>query len=100
MTRTKPSGFNSITKMAVAGVLIAIPMAGVSVPVNATPGVSGTSNTLAPNGVHPAQPPAAPSTDEPQPPAPAPAPYQSPADYDWWSYGTGDGGAGGGGGGG
>ena len=89
---------SSITKIAVAGVLIAIPVAGVSVPAYATPGVGGASNTLTPYGVHPAPPPAAPSTDAPEPPSPLPAPPQAPA-YDWWSYGQGDGGAGGGGGG-
>lgn len=59
-----------MTKVAVAGVLMAIPTAGVSVPADATPGFAGTSNTLAPYGVHPAQPPAPPSTDAPEPPAP------------------------------
>jgi hypothetical protein len=91
---------SSITKIAVAGVLIAIPMAGVSVPVHATPGFGGMSNTLAPYGLHPAQPPAAPSTDAPQPPAPPPPP-PPPAPrggYDWWTYGTDSGGGGGGGG--
>ena len=100
MTWAMSSGVrSSTTKIAVAGVLIAIPTAGVSVPVHATPGFGGTSNTLAPYGVHPAQPPAAPSTDAPEPPPPPPA--QPPVGvYDWWSYGAGDGGAGGGGGGG
>jgi hypothetical protein len=96
---------SSITKIAVAGVLIAIPTAGVSVPVHvhATPGFGGASNTLAPYGLHPAQPPAAPSTDAPEPPPPPPPPPRPPAQppsggYDWWTYGT-DGGGGGGGGG-
>jgi hypothetical protein len=94
------SGVRSgITKTALVGVLIAIPTAGVSVPADATPGFAGTSNTPAPYGVHPAQPPAAPSTDAPEPPPPPPAPA-AVGDYDWWSYGAGDGGAGGGGGGG
>jgi len=87
---------SNITKIAVAGVLIAIPAAGVSVPVHATPGFGGTSNTLSPYGVHPAQAPAAPSTDVPQPPPPVPWPAQTPVDYDWLAYGAGDGGAGGG----
>ena len=60
----------SMTKVAVAGVLMAIPTAGVSVPADATPGFAGTSNTPAPYGVHPAQPPAPPSTDAPGPPPP------------------------------
>ena len=92
---------SSITKIAVAGVLIAIPTTGVSVPAYATPGFRGTSDPLAPYGVHPAQPPAVPSTDVPQPPRPplvfAPAPVDA---SDSWAYGQGDGGAGGGGGGG
>jgi hypothetical protein len=100
MNWTMPSGVrSSIPKIAVAGVLIAIPMAGVSVSAHATPVFSGASNTLAPSGLHPAQPPAAPVTDAPQPPTPAPVPAQAPAD-DWWAFGSGDGGAGGGGGGG
>lgn len=91
---------SSIPKIAVVGVLIAIPMAGVSVPVHATLGFGGMSNTLAPYGFHPAQPPAAPSTDAPAPPPPPPPPAQLPGGvYDWWAYGQGDGGAGGGGGG-
>lgn len=73
----------SIAKIAVAGVLLAIPTAAVVVSVHAMPGFGGTL--------------AAPSTDAPAPPPPAPPPVAS--DYDWWSYGQGDGGAGGGGGG-
>lgn len=90
---------SSIPKIAVAAVLIAIPTAGVSVPVHATLGFGGASNTLAPYGLHPAQPPAAPSTDTPSPPPPPPPPAPAPrGGYDWWTYGT-DSGAGGGGGG-
>ena len=59
-----------MTRVAVAGLLVAMPTAGVSVPADATPGFAGTSNTLAPYGVHPAQPPAPPSTEAPEPPPP------------------------------
>jgi hypothetical protein len=98
MSWTKSSGVrSSIPKIAVAGVLFAVPMAGVSVPAHATPVFGGASNPLAPYGVNPAQPPAAPATDTPDPPAPAPQRAEVPV-YDWWSYGQGDGGAGGGGG--
>ena len=70
-----PSGVRGCaTKVAVAGVLMAIPTAGVSVPADAMPGFAATSNTLAPYGVHPAQPPAPPSTDAPGPPPPPPDP--------------------------
>ena len=61
-----------MTKVAVAGVLMTIPTAGVSVLADATPGSAGTLKTLTPYGVHPAQPPAPPSTDAPQPPSPPP----------------------------
>jgi hypothetical protein len=61
-----------MTTVAIAGVLMAIPTAAVSIPADATPGFAGTSNTLAPYGVHPAQPPAPPSTDAPEPPTPTP----------------------------
>ena len=54
-------------KIAVAGVLIAIPAAAVSVPAYAAPGFGGTPNTPA---VLPAPPPADPPTDAPQPPPP------------------------------
>jgi hypothetical protein len=99
MTWPKSSGgCSSIAKIAVAGVLIAIPTAAVSVSVLTMPGFGGTSNVLGPYGMHPAQPPAAPSTDAPAPPAPAPAPAPPlvAGDYDWWSYGAGNEGAGGG----
>src|ERR1700733_14422500 len=61
---------SNITKIAVAGVLIAIPTATVSVPAYAAPGFGGTPNTPA---VLPAPPPADPPTDAPQPPPPPPA---------------------------
>ena len=80
---------SSIGTLAVSGVLIAIPMAAVSVPADAAP------NTPA---VLPAPPPADPPTDAPQPAPPPPAAnqprhgeYYSPNDAeDWWPYaGTG-----------
>ena len=86
---------SGITKIAVAGVLIAIPAAGVSVPVHATPGFGGTSNPLGLYGVHPPQSPATPSTNAPPPPPPPPPPAQPPA-YDSWAYGQAGGGGGGG----
>jgi hypothetical protein len=98
MTWTRSSGVrSSITKIAVAGVLIGIPVAAVSFPAYAAPDLGGASIVL------PAPLPADPPTNEPAPPppAPAPAPPQSYYGYtdDWWGYG-GDAGAGGGGGGG
>jgi hypothetical protein len=98
MTWTRSSGVrSSITKIAVAGVLIGIPAAAVSFPAYATRDLGGASNVL------PAPLPADPPTNEPAPPppAPAPAPPQSYYGYTdvWWGYG-GDAGAGGGGGGG
>jgi hypothetical protein len=85
---------SSITKIAVAGVLIGIPAAAVAVPAFAATSFGGASNVL------PAPLPADPPTNAPAPPPP-PAPPQSYYGYtdDWWGYG-GDGGAGGGGGGG
>ena len=84
MSSTMPSCVrSSVPKIAVAGALIAIPIFGIA------------SNALAPSGIHPAPPLAAPATDTPEPPAP-PA-VQAPADYDWWSYAGGTGGGGGGG---
>jgi hypothetical protein len=96
MTWTRSSGVrSSITKIAVAGVLIGIPAAAVSFPAYATPDLGGASNVL------PAPLPADPPTIAPPPPAP-PAPPQVNYGYtdDWWGYGYGDSGAGGGGGGG
>ena len=86
---------NNIRKIAVAGVLIAIPTAAVSVPVHAAPAIGGPPSTPA---VLPVPPPADPPTDPPQPPPPAPpaaqpshGEYYNPNDSeDWWPYaGTG-----------
>jgi len=82
---------SNIRKIAVAGVLIAIPTAAVSVPAYAAPGFGGTPNTPA---VLPAPPPADPPTDAPQPPPPPPPPAQPPVNQqqpeDFWPYaGTG-----------
>ena len=85
MTRATSSGArSSIAKIAVAGVLIAIPTATASVPAYAAPGFGGTPNTPA---VLPAPLPSDPPTDAPQPPPP---PAQSTTGYtdDWWGYGT------------
>jgi hypothetical protein len=93
MTWAMSSGVRSnIRKIAVAGVLIAIPTAAVSVPAYAAPGFGGTPNTPA---VLPAPPPADPPTDTPQPPPPPPPPAQPPVNQqqqadDFWPYaGTG-----------
>jgi hypothetical protein len=96
MTWTRLSGVrSSITKIAVAGVLIGIPAAAVSFPAYATPDLGGASNVL------PAPLPADPPTNAPAPPPPPPpAPVQQTYTDDWWGYGYGDSGAGGGGGGG
>ena len=93
MTWAMSSGVRSnIRKIAVAGVLIAIPTAAVSVPAYAAPGFGGTPNTPA---VLPAPPPADPPTGTPQPPPPPPPPAQPPVNQqqqadDFWPYaGTG-----------
>ena len=92
MTWAMSSGVRSnIGKIAVAGVLIAIPMATLSVPAYAAPGFGGTSKTPA---VLPAPPPADPPTDTPLPPPPPPPPAQPPVNQqqpeDFWPYaGTG-----------
>jgi hypothetical protein len=94
MTWTRSSGVrSSITKIAVAGVLIGMPTAAMSIPAYAAP--------AGPPSVLPAPLPADPPTNAPAPPAPppAPAPVQQTYTDDWWGYG-GDAGAGGGGGGG
>ena len=90
MTWAMSSGVRSnITKIAVAGVLIAIPTAAVSVPAYAAPGFGGTPNTPA---VLPAPLPADPPTDAPEPPPPpAPPPAQPPVNQqqqadDFWPY--------------
>jgi peptidoglycan DL-endopeptidase CwlO len=91
MTWAMSSGVRTnIRKIAVAGVLIAIPTAAVSVPAYAAPGFGGTPNTPA---VLPAPPPADPPTEAPQPPPPPP-PAQPPVNSqeadDFWPYaGTG-----------
>ena len=82
---------SNIRKIAVAGVLIAIPTAAGGVPAYAAPGFGGTPNTPA---VLPAPPPADPPTDAPQPPPPPPPPAQPPVNQqqpdDFWPYaGTG-----------
>ena len=84
MTWTIPSGVGStITKIAVAGVLVALPAAALSGPAYAAPASGGTPSVL------PAPLPADPPTDAPQPPpAPAPAPageyYNTNDANDWW----------------
>ena len=92
MTWAMSSGVPSnIRKIAVAGVLIALPTAALSVPAYAAPIFGGTPNTPA---VLPA-PPADPPTDAPQPPPPpaqqSNGEYYNPNDpNDWWPYaGTG-----------
>jgi hypothetical protein len=92
MTWAMSSGVRSnIRKIAVAGVLIAIPTVAVIVPAYAAPGSGGTPNTPA---VLPAPLPADPPTDAPQPPPPPPPPAQPPVNQqqaeDFWPYaGTG-----------
>jgi hypothetical protein len=90
MTWTRSSGASSIAKIAVAGVLVGIPIAAVSVPAYAAP--------AGPPTVLPAPLPADPATNPPAPPPPPPA-TTSYTD-DWWGYGTDASGGGGGGGGG
>ena len=94
MTWAMSSGVRSnITKIAVAGVLIAIPTAAVTVPAYAAPGFGGKPNM--PAVLPPPPPPADPPTDAPQPPPPPAQPsngeYYNPNDpNDWWPYaGTG-----------
>jgi hypothetical protein len=101
MTWAIPSGVrNTITKTALAAVLVAIPTAAVSIPAYAAAGFGGTPSVL------PAPPPADPPTDAPAPPAPPPAPqapageYYNPNDWYWYNMGADGGGGGGGGGGG
>ena len=90
MTRAMSSGVRSnIRKIVVAGVIIAIPTAAVSLPAYAAPGFGGAANAPA---VLPAPPPADPPTNTPQPPPPPAQPpvnQQQEAD-DFWPYaGTG-----------
>ena len=92
MTWTMTSvAVSNIRKIAVAGVLIAVPTGAVTVPAYATPGFGGTPNTQA---VLPAPPPADPPPPPPPPPPTAQPPhgeYYNPNDpNDWWPYaGTG-----------
>jgi hypothetical protein len=86
----------TIAKIAVAGVLTAIPIAAVGIPVCAAETSGGAAMVL------PAPLPADPQTEPPAPPAPAQhgGEYYNPQDYnDWYNAGA-DGGGGGGGGGG
>jgi hypothetical protein len=94
MTWARSSGVrSSITKIAVAGVLIGMPAAAISIPAYAAPGFGGASNVL------PAPLPADPPTNAPAPPPPPPpAPVQSNYTDDWWGYGMDASGGGGGGG--
>ena len=91
MTWTRSSGVrSSITKIAVAGVLIGMPTAAMTIPAYAAP--------AGPPSVLPAPLPADPPTNAPAPPPPPPpAPAQQSYAEDWWGYGMGDGGGGGGG---
>jgi hypothetical protein len=93
MTWAMSSGVRSnIRKIAVAGVLIAIPTPALSVPAYAAPAFGGTSN---PPAVLPAPLPADPPTNAPQPPPPpppqpAPPPVNQQQADDFWPYaGTG-----------
>jgi hypothetical protein len=97
MNWTIPSGAGRVaTKIAVAGVLFAAPVAAFGAPAFAATGFGGTPSVL----------PAPPPADPPQPPAPPPAPPQQNAPSqqiyenpnDWYNTGA-DGGGGGGGGG-
>ena len=101
MTWTIPSGVGgTIGKIAVAGVLVALPATAVCGPAYAAPGFGGTPSVL------PAPPPADPPPNPPPPPAPAQhsaGEYYNVNDADDWNnwYNAGaDGGGGGGGGGG
>ena len=79
MTGARSSGSRGrIAKIAVAGMLLGLPAAAVSIPAYAAP--ADTSSVL------PAPLPADPPTDAPQPPPPPPppAPQQSKSTYDWW----------------
>lgn len=90
MTRARSTG---VAKIAVAGVLIVMPITAVSVPAYAAPGFGGAANVLF------APLPSDPPTIAPPPPAPPPpthATYTEPED--WWGYGMDSGGGGGGGG--
>ena len=85
---------STISKIAVTGVLIAIPAAALNVPAYATPGFGGTPSTPAVLSPPPADPP----TVAPPPPAPPQQNYEYYDPNDWYNAGA-DGGGGGGGGG-
>jgi hypothetical protein len=99
MTWARLSGARgSIAKIAVAGVLIGIPTAAVSLPAYAAPDPGGAPNVL------PAPLPADPPTIAPPPPAPPEVnsnwcgPAWCTYAEDWWGWGGDPGGGGGGGG--
>ncbi len=93
MTWTRSPGVrSSITKIAVASILIGIPVAAVGVPAYAAPGIVNAPAVL------PAPLPADPPTDAPAPPAP---PHRQIGEelnavQDWWVPGDAGGGGGGG----
>ena len=80
MTGARSSGSRGrIVKIAVAGMLLGLPAAAVSIPAYAAPADIPS--------VLPAPLPADPPTDAPQPPPPLPpkpAPDLSAGTYDWW----------------
>ena len=96
MNRIIPSGAGRVaTKIAVAGVLFAAPVAAFGAPAFAATGFGGTPSVL------PAPLPAEPQTAEPAPPAPPHQNYEyynpeDPNDSEWYNLGA-DGGGGGGG---
>ncbi len=88
MTRARlSSARGSIAKIAVAGVLVGLPLGAVSIPANAAP--AGTPSVL------PAPLPADPPSTAPEPPAPPTHTYYTETE-DWWGYGMDSGGGGGG----
>ena len=77
MTGARSSGSRGrIVKIAVAGMLLGLPAAAVSIPAYAAP--ADTPSVL------PAPLPADPPTDAPQPPPPPPPPAPQQPTYDWW----------------
>jgi hypothetical protein len=84
MTGARSSGSRGrIAKIAVAGMLLGLPAAAVSIPAYAAP--ADTPSVL------PAPLPADPPTNAPQPPPPPPpppAPQRSAYTDDWWGYGN------------
>jgi hypothetical protein len=94
MTWARSSGVRSkVTKIAVAGMLLGISAAAVSVPAFAATVRGGAPSVLT------APLPADPPTNAPAPPPQPPPPSQSNYTDDWWGYGTDASGGGGGGGG-